>query len=63
MEKLLYKHDLLGNKYSDIRSSEVITTTNKLLLSQTIINLHESFDACRNFPSVFSQKTTVYICI
>jgi len=62
-EQLFYKHNLSGHKYSDIRSSKIIAIINKLLLSQTSINLHKSLEAHRNFPSVFSQKTSVYICI
>lgn len=62
-EQHLYKHDLSGNKYSDIRSSKVITLIKKLLLSQKNIYLHESFDAHRNFPTVFSQKPSVYVYI
>lgn len=60
-EQLLYKHDVSGNKYSNIRSPEVITLIKKLLLSQKIIYLLERFDAHRNFPTVFSQKPSVYI--
>lgn len=58
-EQLLYKHDLSGNTCSDIRSSEVITTINRILLSKMFINLHESFKVCRGFPSIFSGKELV----
>lgn len=48
------------NRYLDIRTSEVIII---LLISHIIISLLGSFDSHRNFCSVFSPKSPVYIAI